>query len=55
MRKVLAMQNPHWSNKDYKQISKRFILNRLLKKLSLKKIQVLLGIRRERNFLRKSR
>ncbi|MEI8054668.1 MAG: AAA family ATPase [bacterium] len=45
-KKILNIQNPHWANVSYKQISDRSVLDRLIKKLSLKEIQVLLGVRR---------
>lgn len=46
MEKILNIQNPHWGNAPYEQISGRFMLDRLLKKLQLKEMQVILGVRR---------
>ena len=46
MEKAIILQNKHWSNRKYENIYPREVLNSLLKKLNLKEIQVLLGIRR---------
>jgi len=46
MEKILLLQNKHWQGKPYTGLYNRHILSRLLKKMALKEIQVLLGIRR---------
>ena len=43
---VLQLQNPHWQGKPYQNLFYRDELKGLIKKLSLKEIQVLLGVRR---------
>jgi predicted AAA+ superfamily ATPase len=45
MEKVILQQNKHWQN-PYPDLIGREILKNLIKKLSLKEVQVLLGIRR---------
>lgn len=46
MDKILLIQNKHWLGKSYVGLIERNILNSLYKKLKLKEIQVILGIRR---------
>jgi uncharacterized protein len=46
MEKALVFQNKHWNGKKYSKIFERPVLNSLIEKISLKEIQVLLGIRR---------
>ncbi|OGV28420.1 MAG: hypothetical protein A3F18_08745 [Legionellales bacterium RIFCSPHIGHO2_12_FULL_37_14] len=43
---ILHLQNPHWSGQAYINLFERLQLGELIKKLALKEIQVLLGIRR---------
>lgn len=43
---LLALQNPHWSGKRYAEQFRRDLLPVLIRKLDLKEIQVLLGVRR---------
>lgn len=43
---VLQLQNPHWEGKVYSGLFSRHQQAKLLKKLPLKEIQVLLGVRR---------
>ena len=46
MENALILQNKHWSGRKYENIYPRDVLNSLIKKIELKEIQVLLGIRR---------
>lgn len=46
MDRILILQNPHWSGQKHPHLFYREALAGLIKKLSLKEIQVLLGIRR---------
>ncbi|MCG2725786.1 MAG: ATP-binding protein [Elusimicrobia bacterium] len=45
MEKILILQNKHWFS-EYKGIIPRFLLTVLEKKISLKEIQIILGVRR---------
>lgn len=46
METAILLQNPHWDDRSYSNLMKRSILEKLINKLSLKEIQVLLGVRR---------
>ncbi|KPJ67719.1 MAG: hypothetical protein AMJ43_03560 [Coxiella sp. DG_40] len=46
METILNMQNPHWDNKLYSDLFSRSALQSLIKKLRLKEIHILLGVRR---------
>lgn len=46
MDKILLAQNKHWRGEPYEGLINRRALSSLLKKLHLKEIQVLLGVRR---------
>lgn len=46
MEKILLIQNKHWKGEKYSGLIQRHILNTLLKKLRIKEVLVLLGIRR---------
>lgn len=46
MDRILIQQNPHWQGQKYVGLFKRNALTSLLKKQTLKEIQIILGIRR---------
>ncbi|MDR2465889.1 MAG: AAA family ATPase, partial [Prevotellaceae bacterium] len=46
MEKIIIQQNSHWEGKTYKGLLQRSVINDLLRKLEMRHIQVLTGIRR---------
>lgn len=46
MDKALILQNKHWQNQKYKELNKRKILSKIIKKLELKEIEIITGVRR---------
>ena len=46
MEDALILQNKHWQKTEYKTLLHRDILSELIRKISLKEVQVLSGVRR---------
>lgn len=46
MEEILIQQNPHWNNTPYQNLFFRGVFSRIRKQLSLKEIQIFLGLRR---------